>query len=121
MTELKLGGKVTPKSNAITTTEKEIIDSLDNDEHQKAQIRLANATAADQEKLTELKESYASSILLFMRMWAVAVAIAVATYFSHQMFLGKEIPKEVIISLFTCTAVVIGLVGYILKGLFGSK
>lgn len=122
MSSNKVIGKVTSKNtSAVDESEKDIIGELEDDEHKKAIARNLHAAAADQEKLTELKESYAGAILFFMWMWCFAVAFAVLTYFTYQINLGKEIPKEVIISIFTCTAVVIGLVGYILKGLFGSK
>lgn len=122
MNSQRLGGKVTPKKpNEITFSEKDIINSLESDEQRKAQIRLTNAAAADQEKLTELKESYAGAVLFFMWVWFGALCLFVISYSAYQMYSGIGIPKEVAISFFTCTAVVVGLVGYILKGLFGSK
>lgn len=116
----KIGRKIKAKSPDVSSSEEEIIGSLDDDERS-ASARLTNAAAADQEKLTELKEQFAAAILFFLWIWFGALSLVVLTYFSHQMFLEKEIPKEVIISIFTCTAVVVGLVGYILKGLFGTK
>ena len=124
MTNPKLGGKITPKDEERVNvpTEHDIVERLNSDDdHAKAQIRLAHAAAADQEKLTELKERYAKAILTFMWGWFAAVIVAVGVYFWHQITSAEQVPKEVIISLFTCTAVVVGLVGYILKGLFGSN
>jgi len=123
MNSARLGGRVTPASRNrdIDDTEKQIVEEQISDEEQKALARLTHATAADQEKLTELKESYAGAVLRFMWTWFAAVVVLMLSYFVYQSGLGLEIPKEVIISIFTCTAVVVGLVGYILKGLFGTK
>lgn len=121
MTAANIGAKVTAKHKDVSSSEKEIFASLADDEHAKAQARIVNAAAADQEKLTELKETYASAILCFLWFWCAALFVMVTGYFVHQVVLGQAVPKEVIISIFTCTAVVVGLVGYILKGLFGSQ
>lgn len=86
-----------------------------------AETRKINADAADKEKLTELKESYAGMVMFFLWFWFGALCLLMVTYLTYQMVLGLEIPKEIIIAAFTSTAVVVGLVGYILKGLFGSK
>lgn len=85
-----------------------------------AEARHMNAKAADQEKLTELKESLAHNVLFFMWIWCGLMFLGVATYFTAQLSLNKEIPKEVILGMFTATTVVVGLVGFILKGLFGN-
>jgi len=90
-------------------------------EETKSKAKLNNALAHDQEALTKLKGDFAAGIMIFLWFWFGALVLFILTYYTHQMTLGKEIPKEVIISAFTCTAVVVGLVGYILKGLFGSK
>lgn len=121
MNTSKLGGKVAAKHNNIHDSEHDIVASQALDEEAKAHARLTHATAADQEKLTELKEFYAGAVLRFMWVWFVMLVATTGVYFIVQIISGKGIPKEVMISLFTCTAVVIGLVGYILKGLFGSK
>lgn len=84
-------------------------------------IRHAEAQAADTETLTELRRSYAGGVMAFLWFWFGAMCLLMMTYLSYQMTLEKDIPKEIIISAFTSTAVVVGLVGYILKGLFSVK
>jgi|GEM_PF-3954206 len=56
-----------------------------------------------------------------MFVWCGLIFIAIFAYFYSLISLDKEIPKEVILGMFTATTVVIGLVGYILKGLFGNS
>ncbi|MFM5394191.1 hypothetical protein ACEUAB_08550 [Aeromonas veronii] len=86
----------------------------------KAQAKLDDAKAEDQIALTKLKSQYAGAVMFFLWFWFGALCLATLTYFSSQLALNKEIPKEVILGMFTATAVVVGLVGYILKGLFGN-
>ncbi|MCG9734765.1 hypothetical protein L1D51_12250 [Pseudoalteromonas shioyasakiensis] len=104
----------------VDPSEQEIKAQLSLDE-QTARTRLTHADAADKEKLTELKESLAYNVLFFMWLWCAMMFLAVIIYFTSQVTLNKEIPKEVILGMFTATSVVVGLVGYILKGLFGGK
>lgn len=101
-----------------TESYSEISSQLIKDE---AEANLTNAKADDQKKLTELKESLAYNVLFFMWLWCGLMFLGVIIYFTSQLALNKEIPKEVIIGMFTATSVVVGLVGYILKGLFGGK
>lgn len=86
-----------------------------------AERDLLDSKTNDQKKLTELKDTYAGAVMFFLWMWFGALVLVVLTYFSSQLVLSREIPKEVIIAIFTTTAIVVGLVGYILKGLFGAK
>jgi hypothetical protein len=87
----------------------------------KAKTRGENARAADQEALTKLKTNLATSVLGFMFNWSLLIGLGVGIYFYHQVHSDKEIPKEIILGMFTATTVVIGLVGFILKGLFGTS
>lgn len=112
--------KAVKEPQQLDSSEQDIKHELSSDE-QAANARLANATAADKEKLTELKESLAYNVLFFMWLWCGLMFLGVIIYFTSQLTLNKEIPKEVILGMFTATSVVVGLVGYILKGLFGGK
>lgn len=105
---------------SLDSSEQDIKLQLSSDE-QAAKTRLTHADAADKEKLTELKESLAYNVLFFMWLWCGLMFLGVIIYFTSQLSLNKEIPKEVILGMFTATSVVVGLVGYILKGLFGGK
>ncbi|MDG2779379.1 hypothetical protein P7L92_23400 [Vibrio parahaemolyticus] len=96
-------------------------DITDVENREKTELAALNAKTEDQRALTRLKESLAHNVLFFMWMWCGFIFLGLMTYFSSQLSLGKEIPKEVILGLLTSTTVVIGLVGFILKGLFGSK
>ncbi|EGR1057213.1 hypothetical protein EFU43_18590 [Vibrio cholerae] len=86
-----------------------------------AEARHMNAMAADQETLTELKKNLAGQTMFFMWFWFGALCLLVLTYCTYLLGTGKEIPKEIIIAAFTSSTVVVGLVGFILKGLFGTK
>ncbi|WP_368164005.1 hypothetical protein [Aeromonas sp. R6-2] len=103
----------------IDRSESDIKQQLATDE-KAALTRLTNASAADQETLTKLKEDLAHNVLFFMWIWCGLMFLGVMIYFTSQLSLNKEIPKEVILGMFTATTVVVGLVGFILKGLFGS-
>lgn len=87
----------------------------------KAANRKTHAEAQDQETLTALKEKLAYRVVGFMFVWCGLIFVAIFAYFYSLISLDKEIPKEVILGMFTATTVVIGLVGYILKGLFGNS
>jgi cation transport ATPase len=97
--------------------ESEVKNSL---KYDAAEARKKHAEAADQETLTKLKEDLAHNVLFFMWIWCGLMFLGVMTYFTSQLSLNKEIPKEVILGMFTATTVVVGLVGFILKGLFGN-
>ncbi|ELV8618477.1 hypothetical protein QNE76_004117 [Vibrio vulnificus] len=101
-------------------SESEIKTQLALDELQ-ANNRSVNADAADKEVLTELKKSLAGQTMFFMWFWFGALCLLVITYVTYVLGTGKEIPKEIIIAAFTSSTVIVGLVGFILKGLFGTK
>ena len=102
-------------------SEKDILNEQQVRTLEDARVDHLDSLTGDQKKLTELKESLANNVLTFLWVWFSVVTLGFIFYFAHQVSLDKEIPKEVIISIFTCTAVIAGLVGYILKGLFGTK
>lgn len=114
---------VQPAQNApgLSLSESQLNAEQAKIESEKAKARIDNAKADDQKTLTRLKEDYAGAIMFFLWFWFGALCLVVLTYFSSLLALNKEIPKEVIIAIFTTTAVVVGLVGYILKGLFGAR
>ena len=107
-------------NSVLNKTEVEINEEFDKVDERNAKAKLENAKAEDQIALTKLKGEYAAAIMFFLWFWFGALCLATLTYFSSQLTLNKEIPKEVILGMFTTTAVVVGLVGYILKGLFGN-
>lgn len=87
----------------------------------KAEEDYLNSKTEDQRKLTKLKEEFANQTFNFLYMWFGFTAFILILYVCYQFTHEKEIPKEVIIAMFTCSAAVFALVGYILKGLFGGK
>lgn len=88
----------------------------------KASTRKANAEAGDVETLTDLKRDLSRSVVMSMWLWFVGLFIFVAVYLYSQICVQQlEVPKEVIIAMFTASTLVVGLVGYILKGLFSVK
>ena len=71
---------------------------------------------------TKLKKKLAYKTFSFMERFVNFIGILLIVYVAHFIANTKEIPKEVMIALITTTlAAVVGLVGFILKGLFGSK
>lgn len=87
----------------------------------RSQAQFIDSKTKDQIALTELKKEYAGNVMVFLWFWFGALCISMFIYFVSQLTLSREIPKEVILGMLTSTAVVVGLVGYILKGLFGNN
>lgn len=108
-------------ASVVEKSEAELNAEQGHTENRKAEARLKNAIADDKIALTKLKEQFAGAVMCFLWFWFGALCLATITYFSSQLALNKEIPKEVILGMFTATAIVVGLVGYILKGLFGNS
>ncbi|EGS7961479.1 hypothetical protein [Vibrio cholerae] len=107
-----------PKSGE---TEESIKSMLSEDER-RANIRLTNSQAHDNEKLTEIKETLAHKTFKFMEIFAFFAAVVFWIYISLYLSKGEPIPEKVMIAFITTTlATVIGLVGFILKGLFGTS
>lgn len=113
--------RVDAPNPSIQEPEPTASDIADVETREKSELAALNAKTEDQRALTRLKESLAHNVLFFMWMWCGFLFLGLLTYFSSQLSLGKEIPKEVILGLLTSTTVVVGLVGFILKGLFGGK
>lgn len=107
-------------NSVLRKNENELNAEFEQKEERKARAKLDDAKAEDQIALTKLKSQYAGAVMFFLWFWFGALCLATLTYFSSQLALNKEIPKEVILGMFTATAIVVGLVGYILKGLFGN-
>ncbi|MEI8607934.1 hypothetical protein P4S70_01860 [Enterovibrio sp. Hal110] len=88
--------------------------------------RKANADACYTDAQTELEKAkteimcwIAKETFLFMKIWCAFVALIFWLYFGTKQ---GDIEKEVIITLLgTTTISVIGLVGFIVRGLFGVK
>lgn len=71
---------------------------------------------------TNLKEQLASRTFRFMEGFVSLIFVFLIYYVCYHAWYRLVIPKEVIIALITTSlAAVVGLVGFILKGLFGSK
>jgi len=109
-------------SNTIGgATEEDVLASQEKRTEEEAKVDHLDAKTHDQKTLTALKGKYAEAVMNFLWTWFFAVFLAVFFYYLHQVSLEREIPKEVIISIITSTAVIAGLVGYIVKGLFGTS
>lgn len=81
-----------------------------------ADIASRNADTRDKHSQTKLREELAGRVFTFMERWCAYVALIFWLYFSTKK---GDIPPEVMIALLTTTTVsVIGLVGFIVKGLF---
>ncbi|EGR4059951.1 hypothetical protein DDN77_17710 [Vibrio cholerae] len=107
--------KPTPEQ-VVITTEDEVLNS------QQAVRTLDDAKVDDLDGDRKLKKKLACKTFAFMERFSIFSAIVLWIYISLHLSKGNPIPENVMIALITTTFVtVIGLVGFILKGLFGTK
>jgi len=86
------------------------------------EINQIKANIAETKSNTELKKKLAWKTFRFMEGFVCLIFVFLLYYFCYFAYNNEEVPKEVIIALITTSlAAVVGLVGFILKGLFGSK
>ncbi|ENG7994418.1 TPA: hypothetical protein ACGGE8_003451 [Vibrio cholerae] len=110
--------------NEDNTTEQELVDDVQEVEisELKAKLKHLEAITADIEGNRKLKKKLAYKTFAFMERFSIFSAIVLWIYISLHLSKGNPIPENVMIALITTTFVtVIGLVGFILKGLFGTK
>lgn len=85
----------------------------------RAEAASKHADTQDKQSQTRLREQLAGRVFTFMERWCAFVAIIFWMYFSTKK---GDIPSEVMIALLTTTTVsVIGLVGFVVQGLFRSR
>lgn len=78
-----------------------------------------DAQTRDIKALTEIKKEYAKKTFAFMVRFVNFIGLIMIVYVAHFIVNKKAIPESVMIALITTTlATVIGLVGFILQGLF---
>ena len=110
----------------VNLDELEAVDSPEKESEQKSVDKYEKndpvniAKAADIEADIKLKRGLSIAITIFMGVWTGIIFYLINKYFNYQICLRKEIPKEVIASILASTSIVVGLVGYMLKGLFRS-
>ncbi|GHX30058.1 hypothetical protein VCSRO157_3540 [Vibrio cholerae] len=81
-----------------------------------------DAETADIDGNRKLKKRLAYKTFDFMVRFVNFIGIILIFYVGHFISNGKPLPENFMIALVTTTlATVIGLVGFILKGLFGTK
>lgn len=84
----------------------------------RAQVRHAQAKAAAYEADTWMKTWLAPKVFSFMQCWCLFVGLIFCFYF---LLKKGDIPSEVMIALLTTTTVsIVGLVGFLVQGLFKS-
>ena len=86
--------------------------------YDQAKIKKLNAETKDKKQLTKLKKLYAEKTFHFMQTWCISVGILILFYVASVFDKEEVIPPEVMIAAFTSTTVVVGLVGFMIKGLF---
>ncbi|WP_421148913.1 hypothetical protein [Aeromonas dhakensis] len=85
----------------------------------RAGVLSTHADTQDKKSQTRLREQLTSRVFTFMERWCAYVALIFWLYFSTKK---GDVPSEVMIALLTTTTVsVIGLVGFIVKGLFKTN
>lgn len=100
------------EENALISVDQSTADSLIT----RTEAAQRQAETRDKESQTKLREQLASRVFVFMERWCAFVAINFWIYVATKK---GDIPAEVMIALLTTTTVsVIGLVGFIVQGLF---
>ena len=110
----------TPNSRKAALDEQEAFNeqSPELDHATRAQIAESQARCDAYASETWLKEWLAPKVFNFMQMWCCYVAIIFLVYF---LIKDRDVPSEVMIALLTTTTVsIIGLVGFLVQGLFKS-
>ena len=104
---------------SFPSTDEEILSSEDKRDIART-IDDARRDSLDSDRA--LKEKLAFKTFRFMQSFVALIFVFVIYYVCYFAWFRLEIPKEVIIALITTSlAAVVGLVGFILKGLFGSR
>lgn len=86
-----------------------------------SRIRRSDAETGDIKAQTWLKIVLSAFMCVSMVALFVFQSLALNHYFSSLDALHKEVPDSVIIAILTAASSVLTLMGFILKGLFGSK
>ena len=87
-----------------------------------ANARKTHSEANEIETMTRVKEALADRTFNYMQSFSIFAALVFWIYISSLLSQNKTIPDNVMIAFLTTTvATVLGLVGFILKGLFGQK
>jgi len=124
MVDIDTSGITESESPQSDSGETEIKDDIESIELSKLREETNQIKANVEEKKsnTKLKEDLAWRTFKFMESFVCLIFVFLIYYFCYFAYNNEEIPKEVIIALITTSlAAVVGLVGFILKGLFGSK
>lgn len=90
-------------------------------EERKAQTRKLDAETGDIKAKTWLKIGLSLFISFVMAATLYFQYMIVDKYVSNSFKLEKEIPEAIIIAVLAASSSVVTLMGFILKGLFGSK
>lgn len=91
------------------------------DQDKQAGIKKKDAETGDIKAQTWLKVGLSIFIAIIMSAILFFQFYIACRYLTHIIEMEKEIPKEVVISIFAASAAVTTLMGFILKGLFNSK
>ena len=118
-----------PFTQAVSAKEKAgYIQSEEDIEHQlavderRANARKTHSEANEIERMTDIKVDLANRTFHYMQSFSIVAGLVFWLYISSLLSQNKIIPDNVIIAFLTTTvATVLGLVGFILKGLFGQK
>ncbi|KAB7669205.1 hypothetical protein [Plesiomonas shigelloides] len=95
------------------------LEQQQNIEKIKQEVEHLRQKAKSLETDTEIKKWIAQQTFGFMICWCCFVGLMIIIYFAVK---AQNIEKEVIITLLGSTTIsVVGLVGFIVKGLFGTK
>ena len=90
-------------------------------EERKAKTEKLNAETGDIRAQTRLKIALSVFIALIMLAMYIFQFYVLYKYISQLSALGKELPESIIIAVLAASSSVVTLMGFILKGLFGSK
>ncbi|WP_221797507.1 hypothetical protein [Oceanobacter mangrovi] len=108
------------RPKTVRETEAEVVNTLDKAERH-AKIDHRQALTGDVRANTNLKIGLSAFLCVLISGWFIGLFWLIGDYFRQMATLGIEIPSSVMLALIGAGSGVIGLMGYILKGVFKSN
>lgn len=113
--------KLSPKTETHPLREEDIVNSQKVDEKTRSESRYKDAQTTDLKTNTGLKIALSVFICLLIVFWFYFLSSTVGEYLAVMYQQQEVVPESVIVAIITAGSSVIALMGFILKGLFGSK
>ena len=111
---------VANRPNQVKESQQQVVDSLKADERQ-AGVEHSKAITGDVKANTWLKIGLSIFICCLIAGWFVGLFWYLDRYFDQMNALEQIIPEAVMLAVIGAGATIVGLMGFILKGLFKSN